>query len=85
MNIHVNRHDKKGREEILKVHLNIIKTEENLDIDTLPGLTSSMVGADLANLINKTALLTARRGKRISFLASKLFDSDHGQLHLNAY
>ena len=35
MNIHVDRHDKKGREEILKVHLKNIKTEENLDIDTL--------------------------------------------------
>jgi len=34
MNIHVDRHDKKGREEILKVHLKNVKTEENLDIDT---------------------------------------------------
>ena len=63
-NILVDRPDKKGREEILKVHLKTIKTEENLDIDTLAGLTSGMVGADLANLINEAALLAVRRGKK---------------------
>jgi cell division protease FtsH len=63
-NILVDRPDKKGREEILKVHLKNIKTEENLDIDTLAGLTSGMVGADLANLINEAALLAVRRGKK---------------------
>ena len=56
-----------------------------MDIDTLPGLTSGMGGADLANLINEAALLTVRRGKRISFFPGKIFDSDHGQMHLNAY
>ena len=66
MNIHVDRHDKKGREEILKVHLKNIKTEENLDIDTLPGLTSGMVGADLANLVNEAALFAARAHARRS-------------------
>jgi cell division protease FtsH len=63
-NILVDRPDKKGREEILKVHLKNIKTEENLDTDTLAGLTSGMVGADLANLINEAALLAVRRGKK---------------------
>jgi cell division protease FtsH len=63
-NILVDRPDKKGREEILKVHLKSIKTEENLDIDTLAGLTSGMVGADLANLINEAALLAVRRDKK---------------------
>jgi cell division protease FtsH len=63
-NILVDRPDKKGREEILKVHLKNIKAEENLDIDTLAGLTSGMVGADLANLINEAALLAVRRGKK---------------------
>ena len=63
-NILVDRPDKKGREEILKVHLKNIKTEENLDIETLAGLTSGMVGADLANLINEAALLAVRRGKK---------------------
>jgi cell division protease FtsH len=63
-NILVDRPDKKGREEILRVHLKNIKTEENLDIETLAGLTSGMVGADLANLINEAALLAVRRGKK---------------------
>ena len=63
-NILVDRPDKKGREEILKVHLKNIKTEEDLDIDTLAGLTSGMAGADLANLINEAALLAVRRGKK---------------------
>jgi len=63
-NILVDRPDKKGREEILKVHLKNVKVEENLDIDTLAGLTSGMVGADLANLINEAVLLAVRRGKK---------------------
>jgi len=63
-NILVDRPDKKGREEILKVHLKNIKAEENLDIDSLAGMTSGMVGADLANLINEAALLAVRRGKK---------------------
>jgi cell division protease FtsH len=63
-NILVDRPDKKGREEILRVHLKNIKAEENLDIETLAGLTSGMVGADLANLINEAALLAVRRGKK---------------------
>jgi cell division protease FtsH len=63
-NILVDRPDKKGREEILKVHLKGIKVEENLDVGTLAGMTSGMVGADLANLINEAALLAVRRNKR---------------------
>ncbi len=63
-NILVDRPDKKGREEILKVHLKDIKVEEDIDIETLAGMTSGMVGADLANLINEAALLAVRRNKK---------------------
>jgi cell division protease FtsH len=63
-NILVDRPDKKGREEILKVHLKNIKAEDNLDISALAGMTSGMVGADLANLINEAALLAVRRNKK---------------------
>jgi len=63
-NILVDRPDKKGREEILKVHLKNIKVEENLDVSTLAGMTPGMVGADLANLINEAALLAVRRNKK---------------------
>jgi cell division protease FtsH len=62
-NILVDRPDKKGREEILKVHLKDIKVEEDLDVGALAGMTPGMVGADLANLINEAALLAVRRNK----------------------
>jgi cell division protease FtsH len=63
-NILVDRPDKQGREAILKVHIKNIKAEENLDVGALAGMTSGMVGADLANLINEAALLAVRRGKK---------------------
>jgi len=63
-NILVDRPDKQGREAILKVHIKNIKAEEDLNIETLAGLTSGMAGADLANLVNEAALLAVRRGKK---------------------
>jgi cell division protease FtsH len=63
-NILVDRPDKDGRAEILKVHLKNIKTEGNLDVEVLAGMTSGMVGADLANLVNEAALLAVRRKKK---------------------
>jgi cell division protease FtsH len=63
-NILVDRPDKKGREEILKVHLKDIKAEEDLDVGRLAAMTPGMVGADLANLVNEAALLAVRRNKK---------------------
>ncbi len=63
-NILVDRPDKKGREEILKVHLKNIKVAKDLDIGQLAGMTPGMVGADLANLVNEAALLAVRRFKK---------------------
>ena len=60
----VDRPDKKGREEILKVHLRSVTVEENLDVETIAGMTPGMVGADLANLVNEAALLAVRRNKK---------------------
>jgi len=65
----VDRPDKAGRAAILKVHLQGIKHDENLDIDQLAGMTPGMVGADLANLVNEAALLTVRRGKTMAGMA----------------
>jgi len=59
----VDRPDKPGRKDILNVHLKKITTAENLDVDTLAGMTPGMVGADLANLVNEAALLAVRRKK----------------------
>ncbi len=58
------RPDKKGREEILKVHLKNIKIPKNLDVERLAAMTPGMVGADLANLVNEAALLAVRRKKK---------------------
>jgi cell division protease FtsH len=59
----VDRPDKKGREDILKVHLKKIQSDANLDVEKIAAMTPGMVGADLANLVNEAALLTVRRGK----------------------
>jgi cell division protease FtsH len=60
----VDRPDKKGREEILKVHLKGITYTKNLDIEQIAAMTPGMVGADLANLVNEAALLAVRRKKK---------------------
>ncbi|UCF92737.1 MAG: ATP-dependent zinc metalloprotease FtsH [Desulfobacterales bacterium] len=59
----VDRPDKNGRQEILKVHLKKVKAEKNLDIEKIAAMTPGMVGADLANLVNEAALLAVRRRK----------------------
>jgi len=60
----VDRPDKKGREEILKVHLKNVTAVKNLDMEKLAAMTPGMVGADLANLVNEAALLAVRRKKK---------------------
>jgi cell division protease FtsH len=59
----VDRPDLKGREEILKVHLKNVKVAEGMDIRVLAARTPGFVGADLANIVNEAALLSARKGK----------------------
>ncbi len=59
----VDRPDIKGREEILKVHMREKKFSEDVNTDILARRTAGMVGADLANLINEAALLSARHDK----------------------
>ena len=65
----VDRPDKIGRRDILKVHLKKITVEQDLDVDVLAGMTSGMVGADLANLVNEAALLSVRRNKSVVGMA----------------
>jgi cell division protease FtsH len=59
----VDRPDKKGREEILEIYIAKIKTDDSVDIAQIAAMTSGMVGADLANLVNEAALLAVRRSK----------------------
>jgi cell division protease FtsH len=60
----VDRPDKKGREEILKVHLKGVTAAKNLDVEQLANMTPGMVGADLANLVNEATLLAVRRNRK---------------------
>ena len=60
----VDRPDVGGRENILNVHLQKIKVDENVNIKQVAAITSGFVGADLANIVNEAALLAARNGKK---------------------
>ena len=62
-NVLVDRPDKQGREEILKVHVKNVKLGENVELRHIASITPGFVGADLANLVNEAALLAARKGK----------------------
>ncbi len=59
----VNYPDIKGREEILKVHCRGKPLSKDVDIHVVAALTPYFTGADLANIMNESALLTARNGK----------------------
>jgi cell division protease FtsH len=60
----VDRPDLRGREEILKVHVQNVKLDESVDLKRVAAITSGFVGADLANLVNEAALLAARGDKK---------------------
>ncbi len=60
----VDRPDRKGRKQILEVHTRGKPLAAELELDVLAGQTPGFTGADLANLINESALLTARKGNR---------------------
>ena len=60
----VDRPDLKGRMGILKVHTKNKPLANNADLDVLARRTPGFTGADLANMLNEAALLTARHGKK---------------------
>jgi len=57
----VDRPDKKGRIDILKVHMKKIRLAPDVDPEAVAALTPGFTGADLANLVNEAALLATRR------------------------
>jgi len=59
----VDKPDRKGREEILKVHMKGVKIGHDVDVSMIASMTPGFAGADLANLVNEAALLAVRRGK----------------------
>ena len=57
----VDRPDKLGRVQILRVHAKKIRLESDVDLAQVAALTPGFTGADLANLVNEAALLATRR------------------------
>jgi cell division protease FtsH len=58
----VDRPDKRGRIDILRVHLRKTKLAADVDPEKIAALTPGFTGADLANLVNEATLLATRRG-----------------------
>ena len=60
----VDRPDIKGRTEILKVHVKGKPVGPDVNLDVIAQRTPGFTGADLSNLVNEAALLTARKDKK---------------------
>ena len=56
--------DKKGREDILKVHAKVVKREDDIDYEEIAARTAGTSGADLANIVNEGALRAVREGRK---------------------
>ena len=61
----VNYPDQKGREAILKVHSKNKPVSDDVSLETVSKSTYGFTGADLENLLNEAAILTARRDKKL--------------------
>lgn len=57
--------DLSGREAILRVHSARIKTEQNIDYNSIARATAGASGAELANIINEAALRAVRSGRNL--------------------
>jgi cell division protease FtsH len=60
----VDKPDFAGRLAILKVHSKDVKLDDKVDLEIVAKQTAGMAGADLANIINESALLAGRRNKK---------------------
>jgi cell division protease FtsH len=58
----VDRPDKRGRAEVLRVHIKKITISPDVNLEDVASLTPGFTGADLANLVNEAALVATRRG-----------------------
>ncbi len=61
----VDRPDKQGRIDILKVHIKKVKLDPKLALEEVAALTPGFSGADLANLVNEAAILATRRSANL--------------------
>ena len=57
----IDRPDKKGRLQILNVHIKKIKLSSEVPLEEVAALTAGFTGADLENLVNESALIATRR------------------------
>jgi cell division protease FtsH len=57
----VDRPDRKGRRDILAVHMSKVHMAASVETDAIASITTGFTGADLANLVNEAALLATRR------------------------
>src|SRR5437899_3409021 len=60
----IDRPDLRGREQILKVHARGKPLADDVTLDTVARRTPGFTGADLANVVNEAALLSARRNRQ---------------------
>ena len=58
----VDRPDRKGRLDVLAVHVRKVLLDADVKLDEVASMTAGFAGADLANLVNEAALLATRRG-----------------------
>jgi cell division protease FtsH len=65
----VDRPDKSGRFDILKVHAQPVTLGEDVNLDEIAAQTAGFVGADLANLVNEAALMAARNDRQAVLMA----------------
>ncbi len=65
----VDRPDKSGRDQILRVHASTVILGEDVDLTTIAVQTAGFAGADLANLVNEAALMAARHNRQAVLMA----------------
>lgn len=65
----VDRPDKSGRLEILRVHARAITLGEDVNLEAIAAQTAGFVGASLANLVNEAALMAARHNRQAVLMA----------------
>jgi cell division protease FtsH len=78
----VDRPDWNGRLSILKIHARNIPLGPDVDLVIIARSTVGMVGADLANLVNESALLAARRN--LDYVTQKCFEEALDKILLGA-
>ena len=63
--VHINIPDIKGREEILKVHAKNKPIDKDIDLKNIARITSGFTGAEIENLLNEAAILTAKENRKV--------------------